>query len=191
MLSASDILRAQFDAAKPAQLLPPGIYECRVTASRIGRTRNDVSRYALTMDVVTPAVYAGQRLWKDYYLSARAISRTKDELRLIGIDDFEKMERQFPRHVVLAAHVVNRKGEADREFNYVTRLTIARVEPPESQSLDDPDFPPPSPASPKSPPPAPSPASNAAAKPATSKPPTATPAGRVLAPRTPPPPETR
>jgi hypothetical protein len=144
-MTGDELLARRFDASPAAsQLLPlpQGQYEVRVSDSKLRKSTGGHTVYTLELTVLGPPEFAGRKLWRDFFLTEKALTYTKRDLALLKITDFEQLKRPFPANIVLVGSVVVHTSDDGRQRNRVGSLHIVRVEPIASNSHEDPDFPP-------------------------------------------------
>lgn len=123
---------AAFDAAPPAaEPLPPGKYETNVLHGRLARKGQKRTPCFECKLRVRDGGFAGRVLWKDYWLSEAAVSRSARELAGLNIRSADDLKRGCPPGLVALAVVgLEVDPETGERRNVVHKLTALRVEAP-------------------------------------------------------------
>jgi hypothetical protein len=123
---------AAFDAAPPAaEPLPPGKYEVNVQHGKLARKgRKGTPAFEVKLQI-RGGQFAGRLLWKDYWLTEAAVSRSARELAGLNIRSADDLRRGCPPGLVALAIVGLEVDEESKEQrNTVHKLSALRVETP-------------------------------------------------------------
>jgi hypothetical protein len=123
---------AAFDAAPTAaEPLPAGKYELDVLHGRLARKGRKQTPCFECKLRVRDGEFAGRFLWRDFYLTEAAVSRSARELAALNIKSAEDLKRGCPLGLVALA-VVGLEGdeETGERRNVVHKLSALRVEAP-------------------------------------------------------------
>jgi hypothetical protein len=123
---------AAFDAAPPAaEPLPPGKYEVHVLHGKLCRKgRKGTPAFEVKLQV-RGGEFGGRFLWRDYYLTEAAVSRSARELVALNIKTKDDLRRGCPLGLVALAVVgLEVDEETSEQRNTVHKLTALRIEAP-------------------------------------------------------------
>ena len=136
-----DALAAFGGAAPAAEPLPPGRFEVDVLHGKLARKgRKQTPSFECKLRV-RDGEFAGRVLWKDYWLSELAVSRSARELAALNIKTAEDLKRGCPLGLVALAVVgLEADDETKEQRNTVHKLTALRVEAPTADTFA-PSFP--------------------------------------------------
>lgn len=134
----SDILRnpdrerleQAWRTTKPAvdlKPLPAGTYHCVIAKGELFNALTGTPGYKLTFEVLD-GEYAGRLIWLDFWLTDAALAFALRDLRKIGIESFDQLERPLPDGLVASVRVVLRQHDNGAEFNRVRRFDLVAME---------------------------------------------------------------
>jgi hypothetical protein len=136
-----DALAAFGGAAPAAEPLPPGKYEVDVQHGKLARKgRKQTPAFEVKLQI-RGGEFAGRFLWRDFYLTEAAVSRSARELAALNIKTPEDLKRGCPLGLVALAVVgLEVDEESGERRNVVHKLTALRVETPTADTFA-PSFP--------------------------------------------------
>jgi hypothetical protein len=109
------------------QPIPAGDYTMEGVSGALGESRSRKPRYTIKFRVVE-GEYKGRWIWKDCYLTADAMPRTKRDLAQIGILDIDDLEKPMPDGRIYAVKVGLRTDNEGNTHNEVVGFRLLRVE---------------------------------------------------------------
>lgn len=119
------------DAAGDFEPLPPGSYTCLLTDSKLAESRlKQTPGFKITFEVITPAKYAGRKIWHDLWLTAKALPTTKRDLAKLGITHPDQMGKALPTGMMAMVKVVLRTDDDGTARNRVLSFAITGEAPP-------------------------------------------------------------
>ena len=118
-------------AAGEFEPLPPGRYTCLVADGRIAASKaKGTPSYKVEFQVLTPAEYAGRKVWCDLWLTPAALPTTKRDLAKLRITRPEQMKQAPPTGLVADVKVALRTGDDGTQFNRVATFEVTGEAPP-------------------------------------------------------------
>jgi hypothetical protein len=117
------------EAADEFEPLPPWTYQCLVSDGKLAETRtNRTLSYKVTFEVIE-GPYKGRRVWHDCWLTVRALSTSKRDLRKLGIERPEQFWQPPPAGLIAEVKVVINTEDDGRQFNKVRAFKIVGKAP--------------------------------------------------------------
>ena len=118
-------------AAGEFEPLPPGRYTCLVADGRLAESKaKGTPSYKVEFQVLTPAEYAGRKVWCDLWLTPAALPTTKRDLAKLRITRPEQMKQAPPTGLVADVKVALRTGDDGTQFNRVATFEVTGEAPP-------------------------------------------------------------
>lgn len=132
------------DAADDFPPLPPGDYVGDLMDATLGTSRQGTPCWTVTYEIQEPAEYVGRRIWHAFWLTKKALSMTKRDLKKLGVTDPSQLEQPLPVIFRCKLRVALKSSDDGREFNQVIRFEVLETieyEPDEFAPTDDGDAP--------------------------------------------------
>ncbi len=109
------------EAAPEMGPLPAGEYRCIVESIDVHVAKSGTPGVKVAMRVHDPAAFKGRKLWADHWLTPAALPITKREIKHLGIETLDDLERPLPtdRHIIMKCCVIVRKDDDGTERNRV------------------------------------------------------------------------
>ncbi len=148
LAGSTDSLRRQWDSTKAAddfRPLPTGTYTAHVQAVELFNARTGTAGIKVTFKVAE-GEHVGRLVWHDLWLTPAALPQTKRDCLKLGLDSIDKLESASiePGRIRCRVRVALRRDDDGTEHNKVRGFDVLGVDDP--PSVDDPDFPPDTPA---------------------------------------------
>ena len=116
------------------QLLPPGLYACRIRDGRLDTSaRKGTPGYTLEFEIIE-GEFKGRRLWHTLWFTERAKAGTKCDLEKLGVTDPEnQLHQALPRWIICAVRAATEQDDKGNDVNHVRSFDVLRIEPPEPE----------------------------------------------------------
>ncbi|MBW7863583.1 MAG: hypothetical protein H3C30_04110 [Candidatus Hydrogenedentes bacterium] len=114
-------LAADFDGAKPAEILAPlpaGEYQARAVDARLDESRRGTPFYGMRLEIAS-GEHIGRRLVAKWYLSGAALPYSRRDLAALGLTSFAMLERGAVPAGLVRLRVALRRGDDGSMFNEV------------------------------------------------------------------------
>jgi hypothetical protein len=109
--------------------LPAGVYRCLVHEGRRWEADSGTRGYRVTFAVLD-GEHANRRLWHFLWFTARALPMAKRDLKKLGINRPEQMDRPLPSGIIAEVRAGLRTENDGRSFNRVIAFKIVEDAPP-------------------------------------------------------------
>jgi hypothetical protein len=120
------------------QVLPPGLYTCRIREGRFDTSRKGTPGYTIEFEILD-GDFAGRRLWRTLWFTEDAKRGTKRDLDKLGVTDPEtQLQAPLPRGIICAVRVSVEADDKGNDVNRVRAFDVLRVEPPEQEPFAPP-----------------------------------------------------
>jgi hypothetical protein len=113
----------------PSDVLPAGKYTALVADGKYTVNKNDTPSYQVKFEILDPREFAGRTVWHDIWLtdSAFAKSRSKHQLKLLGITEPEQLDHSPPLDTVVNLSLGVKELDNELVVNRVTKFDVAKT----------------------------------------------------------------
>lgn len=104
--------------------LPAGKYLADIVGGELSTSgRKGTAGYKLTFKI-TEGDHAGRQFWHDVWLTPAAMPMAKRDLRKIGVERLEQLEKSLDRVFECRVTLVLREGDDGTQYNRVRRFDV-------------------------------------------------------------------
>jgi len=117
----------QTPEAKGRAPVPRGDYVARVLGGRLFQSTKGTPGYKLALEIAE-GEYAGKKLWHDIWLTKAAMVMAKRDLKKLGINEPEQLDKPLPEGIVVKARIALRREDNGTSWNRIIGFDVLRVE---------------------------------------------------------------
>lgn len=107
--------------------LPEGVYTFRIREGKLATSKKGTPSYKVTLEV-TEGDHEGHFVWHDFWLTEKAMKRSRRDLAKIGINQVEDLEKPLPMGILIQGKVTTERLDDGTEHNRLGRFKFLEIE---------------------------------------------------------------